>query len=230
MAAIILLRPSLVAIPSQTLIAISRLVAATVRKDNKNPRVRVGFSSFAFLGDSWVSVRLVCLSSYVIHDAGPAASPPVSSFAVIGVLAVLGRLCLVMAVLAHLIDGCKVTQSGIDTATSGSRPQLVTGDMGAGIKFLLGVGRLALNSYREDGKVVELHGIALEHKFLDTSHHIVQHTADYTFGVRGAMVRHVSGQFVKAHSAVEIHVGIPVALVLRIAAVVLIQFVLQHND
>ena len=92
--------------------------------------------------------------------------------------------------------------------------------MGAGIKFLLGVGRLALNSHREDGKVVELHGIALEHKFLDTSHHVGKDSKYLTAREVSVMVGHVLRKlwevehFAIVGSGVVLAVGLALAVAL----------------
>src|SRR5574344_1277799 len=53
------------------------------------------------------------------------------------------------------------------------------------------VAAYALQTYAEDGKVVYLHVLAVEQKFLDTRHHIGEHALDGTSRVRRVVDSHM---------------------------------------
>ena len=50
----------------------------------------------------------------------------------------------------------------------------------------------------EDGKVVYLHSLVLEHELLHAAHHVSEKTLDCTLRERGVVARHVFGEFIDA--------------------------------
>ena len=80
-------------------------------------------------------------------------------------------------------------------------------------------------SGREDGKVGNFHGIAVEYELADAGDHVGQHALDGAFGIRGVMVGHVLGELLQADGLVDHRAAEPLAVGLARLGFVLIDFV-----
>ena len=64
-----------------------------------------------------------------------------------------------------------------------------------------------LDADGEDGKVGNLHVLALQQQFLDTVHHVGEHASDGSLGEWCVVVRHVLGQSFERHGLFDDGVG-----------------------
>ena len=92
-------------------------------------------------------------------------------------------------------------------------------------EVLLAVGTAlgVLDAQGEDGKVGNLHVLALQEQLLDAAYHVGEHTLDGTLGEWRVVTGHVGSQLVQVDGLLDVGVGKPRVLVL-------FQYVQNHND
>ena len=85
----------------------------------------------------------------------------------------------VQGVFALFAQGGFEVQTLVAEFAGGTGTQLHAFDVGAHLELFGRIGAVIGNdAAREDGQVVELHVLAVEHQFLDAAHHVGQHALD----------------------------------------------------
>ena len=85
----------------------------------------------------------------------------------------------VQGVFALFAQGGFEVQTLVAELAGGTGTQFHAFDVGAHLKLFGRIGAVIGNdAAREDGQVVELHVLAVEHQFLDAAHHVGQHALD----------------------------------------------------